>query len=654
MVKTAIVDDTDPNIVYDQGWKAVARTYSITSNEFNSTFHHAASNGLTMRYSFRGTGITVYGTLTQPATYGTPGSTYSIDDGPPYRFNSTGDVINTGDPTTTFSHIPFYRSPTLPYGDHSILITVDNVEETTKRKYYFDFFTVEGVQDEDNAQGTGSTNGPGFTIVDDRDSRVSYSGGWTTTGSGTSTDYGTTTSTTPSGQNGNVNFRFTGTDVAVYGRIYDHYGQADIAQFTIDGGTADQIVKTVAVNGMLADRRHQPLLVLDRLKEGEHTIQVTSLGEQTPPWYFDYFVYGTSGKEGSGGGVNTPEVGTGTDGVGESSISVITTTFTSGGVVVTATQTLSNLDIGSSSNDGPNSANTSNASSSTMKRAATIAGATIGVLALLSLLTFLALYWVRKKRLQTSYVPYRDPEDEKDLGSAGMGTDGGGSGSGGQLVNMQANSAGANGGVVLDIVPNNTHGQQVRRPSRLQPPFASREKGRYPLPHAGTNEYGMGPRSNSPMTVVNSVITSGESDALEEQDSASSAALLSHSSSLPNTESIHPAGAQATGGNMVLTLNAVVVPGGGMQGPVKPSYNVDRTNQQPLSPTSPLNQQQQQLQHRPPYVTRQRQGVRAVREEDTLGIGREVDSGIRLDPMQFNLTTPDLLPPSYSSTTYRP
>ncbi|KAG8765849.1 hypothetical protein FRC15_006726, partial [Serendipita sp. 397] len=89
MVKTAIVDDTDPNIVYDQGWKAVARTYSITSNEFNSTYHHAASDGLTMRYSFRGTGITVYGTLTQPATYGIPGSTYSIDDGPPYRFNST-------------------------------------------------------------------------------------------------------------------------------------------------------------------------------------------------------------------------------------------------------------------------------------------------------------------------------------------------------------------------------------------------------------------------------------------------------------------------------------------------------------------------------------------------------------------------------------
>ncbi|KAG8840034.1 hypothetical protein FRB91_006603 [Serendipita sp. 411] len=154
------------------------------------------------------------------------------------------------------------------------------------------------------------------------------------------------------------------------------------------------------------------------------------------------------------------------------------------------------------------------------------------------------------------------------------------------------------------------------------------------------------------MTVVNSLITSGESDALEEHDSASSAALLSHSSSPPNTESIHPAGAQATGGNMVLTLNTVVVPGGGLQGPVKPSYNGNRTSQQPLSPTSSSNQQQ--LQHRPPYVTRQRQGIRAVREEDTLGIGREVDSGIRLDPMQFNLTTPDLLPPSYSSTTYRP
>ncbi|KAG8772687.1 hypothetical protein FRC15_002570, partial [Serendipita sp. 397] len=359
MVKTAIVDDTDPNIVYNGGWEAVARTYSTTSNEFNSTFHYASSNGLTMRYSFKGTGITVYGTMSQPTTYGIPGSTYSIDDGTPYRFNSTGDVVNTGNPTYTFSHIPFFRSPSLSYGNHSILITIDNVDETTKRRYYFDFFIVEGVQDDDNAQGTGSTNGPGFTIVDDRDSRVSYSGGgWTTVGSGTSTDYGRTTSTTPRGLEGVIDFRFTGTDVAVYGRIHDNYGPDNIAQFTIDGGTADQIVKTVAFNGMTADRRHQPLLVLDRLKEGEHTIQVKSLGEQTPPWYFDYFVYGTSktgGNGGSGSGsVNTPQVG-------EGSASVVATTFTSGGVVVTATQTMSDLDIDLSSNNGSSDSN-SNAS----------------------------------------------------------------------------------------------------------------------------------------------------------------------------------------------------------------------------------------------------------------------------------------------------
>ncbi|KAG8830943.1 hypothetical protein FRC17_004017, partial [Serendipita sp. 399] len=46
-----------------------------------------------------------------------------------------------------------------------------------------------------------------------------------------------------------------------------------------------------------------------------------------------------------------------------------------------------------------------------------------------------------------------------------------------------------------------------------------------------------------------------------------------------------------------------------------------------------------------------------AREEDASGgegvvVGREVDAGIRLDPMQFNLAASDMLPPLYSAATY--
>ncbi|KAG8776135.1 hypothetical protein FRC20_012002 [Serendipita sp. 405] len=543
MVKTAIVDDTDPNIVYGTGWTRLPRAYSDLTNEFNSTLHYVSTNGATMTYTFRGefehisvpsvgsrssilveeddphaclnrtatanyppsetckrlfsllapyslfllfqqsintflipgTGITVYGTLSKPETYGTPSSTYSIDGGTPYRFNSTGDVVNTGDPGVTFSHIPFYRSPTLDYGDHTIVVRVDNVDNSVARRYFFDFFTVQGVQDDDNAQGSGAASGPGFTIVDDRDSRVSLSAtGWATSGSGTSTDYEGTTSTTPKGRNGVATFTFTGTDIAVYGRIHDGYGPYDIAELIVDAGTPDQVTRSASYEGMTTDRRHQPLLVLSGLKEGQHTIQVTAFGDRAPPWYLDYFVYGTTRPSNGGGSVNAPTTVTGGGsgdggvnigvgegegtGTGTSSGSVVTTRFTSNGVVMT--QTISVLGVDLPHQDGPQGSNSDNvvnsssngSSSSTTtkssKNAAMIAGATIGAVALLSLLVFLFLYWSRKRRLQLQkemggdYVPYHDPsEDEKGGGHMEM----------------------------ADGV-----GQQVRRPSRLPPAFGAK------------------------------------------------------------------------------------------------------------------------------------------------------------------------------------
>ncbi|KAG8832233.1 hypothetical protein FRC18_005351 [Serendipita sp. 400] len=704
MVKTAIVDDTDPHIVYGTGWTRLPRAYSDLTNEFNSTLHYVSTNGATMTYTFRGTGITVYGTLSKPETYGTPGSTYSIDGGTPYRFNSTGDVVNTDDPGVTFSHIPFYRSPTLNYGDHTIVVRVDNVDDSVARRYFFDFFTVQGVQDDDNAQGSGAANGPGFTIVDDRDSRVSLSAtGWATSGSGTSTDYEGTTSTTPKGRNGVATFTFTGTDIAVYGRIHDSYGPYDIAEFIVDAGTPDQVTRSASYEGMTTDRRHQPLLVLSGLKEGQHTIQVTAFGDRAPPWYLDYFVYGTTRASNGGGSVNAPTTVTGGGsgdggvdiGVGEGegtgtvsgpgSGSVVTTRFTSNGVVMTQTVSILGVDFphqdgpqGSNSGNGGNSSSHNSSSSTTTKsskNAATIAGATIGAVALLSLLVFLILYWARKRRLKLQkemggdYVPYQDPSEDEKGPRRSVGT---GRGSLEREASMSTRASGGGGDGNMEMA--DSVRQQVRRPSRLPPAFGEKVR---PAP-PGTGAVVRFSDDETPMrngvqtTVVGSLITSYPTTGSEESHSALSAALLSRSSVPPNTESIHAAvpnvviGSSGDGSRERLVWrneggsSAVAVVG--RQGSIKHPQQSNTTNQlhhpgmMIASTSSSLNQQQQQLiPPQAPFVRQTRGQGSSVpsttREEDGLRFGRELDAGIRLDPMQFNLTAPELLPPSYSATT---
>ncbi|KAG8829337.1 hypothetical protein FRC18_009386 [Serendipita sp. 400] len=69
-------------------------------------------------------------------------------------------------------------------------------------------------------------------------------------------------------------------------------------------------------------------------------------------------------------------------------------------------------------------------------------------------------------------------------------------------------------------------------------------------------------------------------------------------------------------------------------------------HQQQRAPARVQRQQRQRDQQGLPSVT-------TDRSEDIGAIGREIDGGVRLDPSQLNLTVPDLLPPSYSATTYR-
>jgi hypothetical protein len=50
---TTIVDDSDPAIIYSNGWTQIG-TLTSQSTEYNATCHRADQNGLTAQYTFYG------------------------------------------------------------------------------------------------------------------------------------------------------------------------------------------------------------------------------------------------------------------------------------------------------------------------------------------------------------------------------------------------------------------------------------------------------------------------------------------------------------------------------------------------------------------------------------------------------------------------
>ncbi|KAG8829135.1 hypothetical protein FRC17_007084, partial [Serendipita sp. 399] len=289
MPKTSIIDDTHPAIVYggteDARWKAYEDVYEHWTNEYNSTYHFTKTNGSNIAFSFRGTRITVHGTIDQPGKYGIPLSIYNIDDGPRAIFNETEEVPYAN-ANETYSHVPLFRSAELPYGDHTILITASNV--TSKSPFIFDYFTVEGVEDEDNGLGGGA-----FTVVDDVDESITYEGDWV--GGSQPWDYAQTDHHSPKGVNGTATLSFSGTSIAVYARINNADVTAvPLAELILDEGISQrQQVSYYSTGGNFTWRNHLPLVVWNGLPSGPHTVKVVALGDRNPSWWLDYFVYGT-------------------------------------------------------------------------------------------------------------------------------------------------------------------------------------------------------------------------------------------------------------------------------------------------------------------------------------------------------------------------
>ncbi|EMD32875.1 hypothetical protein CERSUDRAFT_126402 [Gelatoporia subvermispora B] len=126
-----VADDTDPNIVYSSGWQIYPPSQTLV-NYFNNTLHFAASANQWATFSFSGTGIEVYGSLS--VNFSTiPQSSYSVDGviqgmyQPPPNFS----------PPFLASNILFFRSPMLKQGAHILNITVDAA--SSANQYFLDY-----------------------------------------------------------------------------------------------------------------------------------------------------------------------------------------------------------------------------------------------------------------------------------------------------------------------------------------------------------------------------------------------------------------------------------------------------------------------------------------------------------------------------------
>lgn len=191
--KTVIIDDANATISYSGNWTPLG-PLTDTSHEYNDTIHRGDTNGQSLSYTFSGTGISVYGSLDQPARKGLPGVEFKIDDMDPRQINSTPPLTYELDKLRT--RIPLWKSPNLSDQSHNITITVTNATENGPY-FYFDFFAIE----------TNRDSVAGRVLFDDRDDAMQYVPEWKN--NGIPSEYMGTTSECP-GKGSTATFTFNG------------------------------------------------------------------------------------------------------------------------------------------------------------------------------------------------------------------------------------------------------------------------------------------------------------------------------------------------------------------------------------------------------------------------------------------------------------
>lgn len=263
-----IVDDRDPRFTYSSGWLLGGGVES----EFRSTSHGSIVSGSTAVFTFYGTSVILYGTV---SPNGPTFSSYSIDNGTAFQY--TPPI-----PLNTIYQQPLYRSSSLKAGEHTLTVTV---EKTQTSMFWIDYaliFTDPTLKLNSNAPSS---------IVDDRDPRFTYSSGWILAGVEAEVD------STTHGSNvshSTAVLTFHGTSVILYGTVSPD-GPA-VSSYSVDSGTTFTYTAPVPHKPL----QQQPFFGASDLKAGKHTLTVTIVSTEGKGIYWlDYAVIRTDSESNS-------------------------------------------------------------------------------------------------------------------------------------------------------------------------------------------------------------------------------------------------------------------------------------------------------------------------------------------------------------------
>ncbi|KAI0316212.1 hypothetical protein OF83DRAFT_1128177 [Amylostereum chailletii] len=114
---TLILDDRDPDILYDSHWEEAG-----TSSEYLGTTTGSILDVLncSLTFAFSGTAVEVYGTLPPDTLHGAPVVHFQVDDLPQAIFQGSAEA------TQPIYRNLFYSSVTLDEGQHTLKATVVN------------------------------------------------------------------------------------------------------------------------------------------------------------------------------------------------------------------------------------------------------------------------------------------------------------------------------------------------------------------------------------------------------------------------------------------------------------------------------------------------------------------------------------------------
>ncbi|KAL0957122.1 hypothetical protein HGRIS_003215 [Hohenbuehelia grisea] len=269
---SVLIDGSDPAISYGPGWTAVDRPFSST---FIGGSVMAGSGNLSVKSSFHGTSISIYGYLNTSQT-----PSIQID-------NATIQGTYLDLPY----YGPWYTSSFVTDHQHDFNMSLDNATHAL-----IDYMVVTAGP---------STPLEGRTIIaDDFDKDIQYSGSWETqfgtvfpardtNGTGRLAFRNTTHSTKKSGSR--FTFDFTGSSISVFGILQSRLGGKWTAKFSVDGGSSNVYTAEFSNSTMRSFDRTNIQLYHTDLKPGSHVldVQVSEMsGDQS--FVLDYILYNAS------------------------------------------------------------------------------------------------------------------------------------------------------------------------------------------------------------------------------------------------------------------------------------------------------------------------------------------------------------------------